>query len=93
MKREAKKPSPQRPHGDKPCRPKRLATSPFASVDGCICGNMLLHIGPFTLRMDRKAVAALLGTLGQAVARQNAIAEADKSKSGVALLMNKGGSA
>ena len=43
--------------------------------------------------MDRKAVAALLGTLGQAVARQNAIAEAHKSKSGAALLMNKGGSA
>ena len=92
MKRP-KEPSPHRPHGNQPCRPKRLATSAFASVDGCVCGNMLLHIGPFTLRMDRKAVAALLATLDQAVARQNAIAEADKSKAGVPILMNKGGSA
>ena len=92
MKR-ANKPSPQQPHGNRPCQPKRLATSAFASVDGCVCGNMLLHIGPFTLRMDRKAVAALLATLGQAVARQNAIAEAEKSKAGVPILMNKGGSA
>ena len=71
------------------CKPKRLAESSLVAVDGCMCGNMLIHVGPVTLRMDPNAVAALLGTLGQAVVRQSEMMKSNRRRPRVQIFNNK----
>lgn len=50
------------------CPRRRLAESPFAAVDVCGCGMMLLHVGAVTIRFTPRALSELLSTLGRAVA-------------------------
>ncbi|MEM8609086.1 MAG: hypothetical protein AAGF92_18425 [Myxococcota bacterium] len=52
----------------KRCSPKRLASTPVVTVDGCGCGSMQLHMGPMTLRLNANAAAALVATLSRALA-------------------------
>lgn len=77
------------PEGHTECKPKRLAESAFVAVDGCACGNMLIHIGPVTVRMDPHAVSALLGTLGQAVVKQSAMVKSNRRPPRVHIFNNK----
>ena len=49
------------------CTRTRLAETDVAAVDGCDCGLIHLHLGPFSLRMTPTSLNGLLDTLARAV--------------------------
>jgi len=49
------------------CRRTTLAEGPVATVEQCQCGRLHIHIGPFSMRFDARAVASIHATLGRAL--------------------------
>jgi hypothetical protein len=50
------------------CPTVRLAGSEFAAVDRCSCGTLRVHLGALTLRISPEGLAAVMQTLGEALA-------------------------
>lgn len=49
------------------CRKVTLARGEIAWVEQCQCGQMHVHVGPFTLRFQAGAIESIHATLGQAL--------------------------
>lgn len=49
------------------CHHETLAKNEVAHVQRCShCGGITVHLGPFSFRLDERALFALLGVLGEA---------------------------
>lgn len=59
------------------CRPRTLARHAIAHIEGCAhCGCVSIHLGAFTVRVDRAGLTALSNALGEAIASLHATDEA-----------------
>ena len=49
------------------CERKRVATGGLGSIDACDCGMLHVHIGAFTVRLERAALGELARMIDDAL--------------------------